>query len=106
MFMLGMAVLLAISPLKTTAATYFFQSGDASNAANWNTVLNGGGMAAPNFFSATDIFIIPANRTATMFGALFIGPNVTFELATSATLNLNGQDANFDGPLILNGIVQ
>ncbi|TAE29556.1 MAG: T9SS C-terminal target domain-containing protein [Candidatus Kapaibacterium sp.] len=85
------------------AATYFYQSSDPSNPANWNTVLTGGGTAAPNFFSATDVFVFPAGRTATLGAGWFIGANVTLELQTNATINLGGQTASFDGPLILNG---
>ncbi len=63
----------------------------------------GGGAAAPNFFSASDLFVFPTGRTATLGTALFVGANVTFELQTNATINLSGQTASFDGPLILNG---
>ena len=105
-FLLNLLLVVATTGMQTAsvqAATYYFQLGDPGVAANWNTLLAGGGTAAPNFVSASDIFIIPASRTAILQSALAIGANVTFIIETNATFDLAGQDVTFDGPLTMNG---
>ena len=68
------------SPL--LAVDYFYQSGDATLLASWNTILAGGGATPANFTTATDRFLVPSGRTAVITANLTLGAGVILQVQT------------------------
>ncbi|MCS6809200.1 MAG: IPT/TIG domain-containing protein [Bacteroidota bacterium] len=88
-------VLLLCAHASAWATNYFYQSGDPSLLANWNTLLGGGGSTPPNFTTMTDQFIIPNGRTATLVSNLSFGANVLLRVEAGGVLD--AQTFSFTG---------
>lgn len=69
------------------AVDYFYQSGDATLLASWNTILAGGGATPANFTTATDRFLVPSGRTATIASNLALGAGVILQIQTGGTFD-------------------
>ncbi len=74
---------------EATAVTYFYKAGspDPNMPTSWNDNIGGGGADAVNFTTATDVFIIPAGRTAILTGNLSLGAMVTLTVDNGGTLS-------------------
>ncbi|MBD1208387.1 MAG: VCBS repeat-containing protein [Ignavibacteria bacterium] len=69
--------------------TYYYQSGNANNPANWNSLPWGGGLAATSFSSpATDFYVMGggATTTASVIAPITIGANVSLHVTTPSVL--------------------
>lgn len=73
------------SPL--LAVDYFYQSGDATLLASWNTILAGGGATPANFTTATDRFLVPSGRTAVITANLTLGAGVILQVQTGGAFD-------------------
>jgi Leucine-rich repeat (LRR) protein len=87
MLMLTLTLLAFAAPPAAEAATYYYQSGNPNVPGNWDDAPLGGGTDALNFTTATDIFIVPANTTATLTAPLTLGAGVSLQVQANGTLN-------------------
>ncbi len=69
------------------AVDYFYQSGDATLLASWNTILAGGGATPANFTTATDRFLVPSGRTAVITANLTIAAGVIVQVQTGGAFD-------------------
>jgi hypothetical protein len=76
-------LIFTLSLNSANATTYYLLTANATAAetvGNWNTIAAGGGIAATNFTTANDIFIIPTAITGTFNSTTTFGANVTLRI--------------------------
>jgi hypothetical protein len=114
-FIFMLAIIIANSAQASTYYLTFLGSGAAQNPANWNSLPVGGGVAATNFSTSGDKFIIPVGITGIATGNWVFGNSTqpaTMMLDIEGTLTINaeyslvlaeyGQGAN---RMIVNGTI-
>ncbi|MBD1209843.1 MAG: hypothetical protein H9535_15525, partial [Ignavibacteria bacterium] len=70
-------------------ATYYYQAGDPAIPGNWNSLIGGGGIAALNFTTGGETFVVPSGRTANVsIGGMTVGAGVTFQVAVGGTMTV------------------
>jgi hypothetical protein len=78
---------LVVPTSRLLAVDYFYQSGDATLLANWNTILAGGGATPANFTTAADRFLVPSGRTAIITSNLSLGASVILQVQTGGSFD-------------------
>ncbi|MFY8001473.1 MAG: FG-GAP-like repeat-containing protein, partial [Candidatus Kapaibacteriota bacterium] len=68
-------------------ATYYYNTGDASNPNNWWTGINGTGTQAANFTTPSTTFIVdPSRPTATAMNNILLGAGITMTVQSGCSL--------------------
>jgi Leucine-rich repeat (LRR) protein len=84
------------------AVLFYYQSGDPTVPANWNSKADGTGAPAADFVTVGNVFVVPANKVATIAtGNLTIGAGVALQIQLGGVVEVNPGRA-----IVNNGSVQ
>jgi hypothetical protein len=100
-YILLVSILLITLANSTLAVTYYSRPGtDPSNPSGWNTSPDGTGIAAANFTTPGDIFILQAGQTSSLQGDLTIGSGVTLRIDGSIQFQKKSSER-----IVINGTI-